>query len=327
MEDKNGLWRWNKSSETWYRCRKPLITVTGPSEPLPVVSAGLFGRPSAKQKLGGDGFTMPKMLWPHPDDSSYNWDGNTTHGGLGRFLNDDGVEDKNGLWNWNNCKNTWYRHRAINNAHYMKYYWANRDACLARVRIYDINYERIFGHRRQSRGPRYGNDQAIQEILDQASVREITMPGDEVFLDELEYLNVERRDEVLPSLVRVFGGPNLPSDIDPSNKHSIALGALTDAHDNGVPLVVCDSEYDNRKDVPRKDQTTEFTLGWFSWDGQMLDYLSWKNEDSAMNNGMKFMRPLKRNALECQSVVWVHPSCESLQRLAVMMVLMQCRLS
>ena len=52
---------------------------------------------------------------------------------------------------------------------------------------------------------------------------------------------MDRRDEVLPSLVRVFGGPNLSSDIDPSNKHSIAFESLLDAHNNNVPLVVCDS--------------------------------------------------------------------------------------
>ena len=51
---------------------------------------------------------------------------------------------------------------------------------------------------------------------------------------------MDRLDEV-PSLVRVFGGPNLSSDIDPSNKHSIAFESLLDAHNNDVPLVVCDS--------------------------------------------------------------------------------------
>jgi hypothetical protein len=107
------------------------------------------------------------------------------------------------------------------------------------------------------------------------------MPGVKVFPDENEYLNVDRRDEVLPSLVRVFGGPNLQSDVDHSNKHSIAFESLLDAHDNDIPLAVCDSEYGNRKGVPRREQTTEFALGWFSWDGQMLDYFEWKNEDGS----------------------------------------------
>jgi len=225
---------------------------------------------------------MPKTLWPHPDDSSYNWTGQTSVvNGEGRFLNDDGVEDMNGLWQWENNRKTWYRRRAIHNARAMQYFWANRDAYLVRMRLYDINFQRKNEHRRESRGLRYCNDAAIQEIIDQESVREITMSGDAVFPDENEFLNVDRRDEVLPSLVRFFGGPNLPSDIDPDHKHSIALEALTDAHDNDIPLAVCDSKYDNRKDVPRKEQTTEFALGWFGWDGQMLDYLSWKNEDGS----------------------------------------------
>lgn len=124
---------------------------------------------------------------------------------------------------------------------------------------------------RESRGPRWRcHDQAIEEILNQASVRDITMPGVEVFPDENESLNVDRLDEVLPSLVRVFGGPNLPSYINPDHKHPIALESLLEAHNNGIPVVVCDSEYGTTKDVPRKEQTTEFALGWFGWDGEEM---------------------------------------------------------
>ena len=104
--------------------------------------------------------------------------------------------------------------------------------------------------------------------MNQASVRDITMPGVEVFPDENESLNVDRLDEVLPSLVRVFGGPNLPPDINPDHKHPIALESSLDTHNNGIPVVVCDSEYGTTKDVPRKEQTTEFALGWFGWDGE-----------------------------------------------------------
>jgi hypothetical protein len=235
---------------------------------LPAVIVGASGRPLAKQKHDGEWYVMSEALWPDPDDPSYNWTGNTSQlGGRGRFLNDDGMEDKNGLWLWHTHYKAWYRHRAIQNARAMQYFWAKRDACLVRMRLYDINFQRKNGHRRESRGPRYGNDAAIQEIIDQESVREITMSGDAVFPDENEFLNVDRRDEVLPSLVRVFGGPNLPSDIDPDHKHSIALEALLDAHDNDIPLAVCDSEYGTKKGVPRKEQTSEFALGWFGWDG------------------------------------------------------------
>jgi len=55
-----------------------------------------------------DGKTWPGMkaeYWPHPNHPSYNW-ANPTYG---RFFNDNGVEDENGLWQWRNSHEAWYR--------------------------------------------------------------------------------------------------------------------------------------------------------------------------------------------------------------------------
>lgn len=82
------------------------------------------------------------------------------------------------------------------------------------------------------------------------------------------------------------GGPSLPSDDDPDplDKHSIASKCLSVAHNNNVPLAVCDSQYGTKEGVPQKEQTNEFALGWVGWDRQLLDYLYWKNENGDFPN-------------------------------------------
>jgi len=78
-------------------------------------------------------------------------------------------------------------------------------------------------------------------------------------------------------------------------------------------------------------QTTEFALGWFSWDGQMLDYFERENEDGSYLSAEKWdeiHEVIRTQYIGMPICGWGSPKLRIFSgQLAVMMVSMQCRQS